>query len=78
MSENLVTLETSKARTGQECILDCKDYEHAAGWALKKIESCRWPLEPACSSVNPLPLAKLPQTDEPDLFVTPSFEWSVR
>jgi hypothetical protein len=43
LSENFVTLETSKARTGQECVLDCKDYEHAAEWAKNKIESFHCP-----------------------------------
>lgn len=41
LTENFVTLDTGTGRTGQECILDCKNYEHAEGWALKKIESCR-------------------------------------
>jgi len=39
LSDNFVTLETSKTHTGQECVLDCKDYPHAAEWALGKIKS---------------------------------------
>jgi hypothetical protein len=39
-NENFVTLDTSRGRSGLECILDCGDYKDAAAWAIGKTKSC--------------------------------------